>query len=51
MTLYTKDRLQRINSLILKETPTNEGGYDSDDDRYHYPFQLKERVDFIDAHL
>ena len=37
-----------MQSLLSKETPTNESGYDSDDDWYHYPFKPKERIDFLD---
>lgn len=48
MTQYTKERLARMLSLLQKETPTNEGGYDSDEDYYHHPFKIKERIDFVD---
>ena len=44
---YTKDRMQRLVSLINKETPVNETAYDSDDDLYGHVFEQKERVDFM----
>jgi hypothetical protein len=38
---YSKKRLERLSKVLIKTTES----VDSDDDCYHYPFQLKDKVD------